>query len=165
LAAGFVDYPLIAYHFHKISLVTPAEIPVFYSVAMGVEALMALLFGRLFDRIGMPALLAGVLLSAASSPLCFMGSFYVALAGVALWGAGMGAQQSLLRAKIADLVPAERRGAAYGIFNTAYGILWFAGSSAIGILYERSLTSAVAFAVVTQLAAIPLLLTIRRRPA
>lgn len=165
LAAGFVDFPLIAYHFHKISLVTPAEIPIFYSVAMGIEALTALLFGKLFDRMGMPALIAGVLLSAASSPLAFLGSFYAALAGVALWGAGMGAQQSLLRAKVADLVPAERRGAAYGVFNTAYGVLWFAGSSAIGILYERSLVSAVAFATVTQLAAIPLLLTIRRRPA
>ena len=77
----------------------------------------------------------------------------------------MRAQQSLLRAKIADLVPAERRGAAYGIFNTAYGILWFAGSSVIGILYGRSLTGAVAFAVGTQLAAIPLLLLVKRRPA
>jgi len=77
----------------------------------------------------------------------------------------MGAQQSLLRAKIADLVPAGRRGSAYGIFNTAYGIMWFAGSSAIGILYGRSLVSAVVFAVGTQLIAIPLLLMITRRPA
>ena len=165
LAAGFVDFPLIAFHFHKISLASPAEIPVFYSAAMGVEALTALAFGKLFDRIGMPALIAGVVLSAASSPLVFFGSFYAALAGMALWGAGMGAQQSLLRAKIADLVPAERRGAAYGIFNTAYGVLWFAGSSAIGILYGRSLVSAVVFAVVTQLAAIPLLLMVRRPSA
>ncbi len=165
LAAGFVDFPLIAFHFRRISLATPGEIPVFYAVAMGVEAVTALLFGKLFDRLGMPALIAGVLLSAASSPLVFFGSFWVALAGMALWGAGMGAQQSLLRAKIADLVPAERRGAAYGIFNTAYGILWFAGSSTIGILYGRSLVSAVAFAVLAQLAAIPLLLMVGRRPA
>ena len=165
LAAGFVDFPLIAFHFSKTSLATPAEIPIFYSAAMGVEAITALVFGKLFDRIGMPVLILGVLLSAASSPLAFFGSFYVALAGMALWGAGMGAQQSLLRAKIADLVPAERRGAAYGIFNTADGILWFAGSSAIGILYGKSLASAVTFAVVTQLAAIPLLLMVGRRPA
>jgi MFS family permease len=164
LAAGFVDFPLIAFHFNKTSLATPAQIPVFYACAMGVEAITALVFGKLFDRIGMPALIIGVVLSAASSPLAFFGSFYAALGGMALWGAGMGAQQSLLRAKIADLVPAERRGAAYGIFNTAYGILWFAGSSAIGILYGRSLASAVTFAVVTQLAAIPLLLMVRRRP-
>lgn len=165
LAAGFVDFPLIAFHFSKTSLLTPAQIPVFYAAAMGVEALTALVFGKLFDHVGMPALMIGVVFSAASSPLAFFGSFYIALGGVALWGAGMGAQQSLLRAKIAGLVPAERRGAAYGIFNTAYGILWFAGSSAIGILYGRSLAWAVTFAVVTQLAAIPLLLMVRRRPA
>ena len=165
LAAGFVDFPLIAFHFSKTSLATPAEIPVFYSAAMGVEAITALVFGKLFDRIGMPVLILGVLFSAASGPLVFFGSFYAALGGMALWGAGMGAQQSLLRAKIAELVPAERRGAAYGIFNTAYGILWFAGSSAIGILYGRSLDSAVIFAMATQLAAVPLLLIVRRRPA
>jgi MFS family permease len=165
LAAGFVDFPLIAFHFSKTSLATPPQIPVFYSAAMGVEALTALVFGKLFDRVGMPALILGVLFSAASSPLVFFGSFYTALAGMALWGAGMGAQQSLLRAKIADLVPAGRRGAAYGIFNTAYGILWFAGSSAIGILYGRSLASAAIFAMAAQLAAIPLLLIVRRRPA
>jgi MFS family permease len=163
LAAGFVDFPLIAFHFNTTALAPPSEIPLFYAAAMGVEALAALFFGKLFDRVGMPVLILGVLFSAASSPLVFFGSFYAALAGMALWGAGMGAQQSVLRAKIADLVPAGRRGSAYGIFNTAYGILWFAGSSAIGILYGRSLASAVTFAVVTQLAAIPLLLMIGRR--
>jgi len=157
LAAGWVDFPLIAFHFQKTSVVPAAEIPVFYAVAMGVEALAALGFGKLFDRIGTPVLILGALLSAASSPLAFFGSFYTALAGVALWGAGMGAQQSTLRAKIADLVPPERRGSAYGIFNSVYGVLWFMGSSAIGILYGRSLRAAVAFAVIAQLAAIPIL--------
>lgn len=165
LAAGFVDFPLIAFHFHRISLASPAEIPLFYATAMGVEALAALAFGKLFDRIGVPALITGVVLSAASSPLVFFGSFYVALGGMALWGAGAGAQQSLLRAKIADLVPAARRGSAYGIFNTAYGILWFLGSSAVGILYARSLAPAAAFAVLAQLAAIPLLWIVRRKAA
>ena len=163
LAAGFVDYPLMAFHFHRTNLVPPGGIPIFYAVAMGIEALMALLFGHLFDRIGTSALIAGAMLSAASSPLVFFGSFYPALAGVALWGAGMGAQQSTLRARIAELVPADRRGSAYGVFNTAYGILWFAGSSAIGILYGRSLTAAVAFAVIAQVAAMPLLWMVRRK--
>jgi len=165
LAAGFVDYPLIAFHFQKTKLVPPGGIPIFYSVAMGMEALMALLFGHLFDRIGTTALIAGAALSAASSPLVFFGSFFPALAGVALWGAGMGAQQATLRARIAELVPSERRGSAYGVYNTAYGILWFAGSSLIGILYGRSLVVAVAFAVAAQVAAIPLLWIVRRRTA
>ena len=163
LAAGFVDFALMAFHFQKTGLVSPAQIPVFYAAAMGIEGLVALLFGKLFDRLGMFALILGVFLSAASSPLAFFGGFYTALCGVALWGAGMGAQQTPLRAKIAELVPAARRGAAYGIFNTAFGVLWFAGSSAIGILYGRSVAYAVAFAMATQLAAIPLLLMNRRK--
>ncbi|HYL38165.1 MAG TPA: MFS transporter [Bryobacteraceae bacterium] len=165
LGAGFVDFPLIAFHFQKTSLASPPAIPLFYAVAMGVEALAALAFGRLFDRIGMPALIAGVLLSVASSPLVFFGSFYPALAGAALWGAGMGAQQTPLRATIANLVPSARRGTAYGIFNTVFGMLWFAGSAVIGILYGKSLAAAVAFAMIAQLAAIPLLLFVRRKPA
>jgi predicted MFS family arabinose efflux permease len=165
VAAGVVDYPLIAFHFQQTSLVSAAAIPVFYAIAMGVEGLMALVFGKLFDRIGTGALIVGVLLSAASTPLVFFGSRDVALAGMALWGAGMGAQQTTLRARIADLVPAARRGSAYGSFNTVFGILWFAGSSAIGILYGWSLAAAVVFAATAQLSAIPLLLMVRRKSA
>lgn len=157
VAAGIADYPLIAYHFRKVSLVSPAVIPLFYSAAMGVDAVMALLWGKLFDRHGSTVIVAGVLLSAASNPLVFFGSFPMALIGIAFWGAGMGAQQSVLRAAIADLVSQGRRGSAYGVFNTVYGILWFAGSALMGLLYDRSRAGVVAFAVAAQLVAIPLL--------
>ena len=90
LAAGFIDFPLIAFHFNKTSLATPAQIPVFYAAAIRVEALTALVFGKLFDRIGMPALIIGVVLSAASSPLAFFGSFYTALGSMALMGSRNG---------------------------------------------------------------------------
>ncbi len=36
VAAGFADFPLIAYHFARTSTVSSALIPVFYAVAMGV---------------------------------------------------------------------------------------------------------------------------------
>jgi MFS family permease len=163
LAAGFVDFPLMAFHFQKTALLAAPAIPILYAAAMGVEGIAALAFGKLFDKFGMPALVVGVLLSAASSPLAFFGSFPAAAAGVILWGAGMGAQQSTLRAQVASLAPADRRGSAYGIFNTVYGLLWFAGSATIGILYGRALTGAVAFAVAVQLAAIPLLLIAGRK--
>jgi predicted MFS family arabinose efflux permease len=165
VAAGFVDFPLIAFHFQKTELVSPAMIPVFYSVAMGAEALAALAFGRLFDRIGIGSLIVGILLSAMSSPLVFLGSRYAALAGMALWGAGMGAQHAPMRAQIATLAPPARRATAYGIFNTAYGLLWFAGSAAIGILYARSLAAVVALAMLAQLASIPLFAFAGRKTA
>jgi predicted MFS family arabinose efflux permease len=165
VAAGVVDFPLIAYHFQQARITTPAETPVFYAIAMGVEGLAALVSGRLFDRVGVPVLIAGVVLLAASNALLFLGSFWIVLAGMAMWGAGMGAQQATLRAEVANMIPAERRGSAYGVFNTVYGVLWFAGSAAAGALYGVSAAAVVAFAVVTQMAAIPLLLVARRQTA
>ncbi len=162
LAAGFVDFPLMAFHFQQQKLASQTMIPVIYAFAMGAEALTALVFGRLFDKIGVAALIAGVVLSAASSPLVFLGGLPMAVGGIILWGAGTGGQQSLLRAAIADLVPVEKRGAAYGIFNTVYGIAWFAGSAALGALYNVSFVALAAFAVVSQAVAIPLLLISRR---
>src|SRR5579871_118832 len=165
VAAGIVDFPLIAYHFQHAGITSQPQTPIFYAVAMGVEAIAALISGRLFDRIGVPVLIAGVILLAASNALVFLGSFWIALAGMALWGAGQGAQGATLRAEIGNLVAPERRGAAYGIFNTIYGVLWFAGSTAAGILYGLSVETVVAFAMVTELAAVPLFLLARRRPA
>ncbi len=48
IAAGFADFPLIAYHFQKVSVASATLIPILYAVAMGVDALAALAFGRLF---------------------------------------------------------------------------------------------------------------------
>ncbi|HME09670.1 MAG TPA: MFS transporter [Bryobacteraceae bacterium] len=165
IAAGIVDFPLIAYHFVQAHITTVAEAPVFYSAAMGVEALAALVFGRLFDRLGVISLLAGVLLLAASNPLVFLGSFWMALAGMLCWGAGAGAINASLRAEIAELVPAPRRGTAYGIFNTVYGLLWFLGSAGAGFLYGYSVIGVVVFAVALEAAAVPFLLAVRRRRA
>lgn len=52
----------------------------------------------------------------------------------------MGIHETIMRAAIADLVPIERRGSAYGIFNTLYGLSLFIGSAAMGFLYEVSIT-------------------------
>jgi MFS-type transporter involved in bile tolerance (Atg22 family) len=96
------------------------------------------------------------------SPLVFLGSFYPSLVGMALWGVGMGAQESVMRAAIAGMVPAARRGTAYGLFNTGYGICWFAGSALMGFLYDISIPSLIAFTVAAQSASIPLLLMVRK---
>jgi len=162
VAAGYADYPLIAYHFGKVSSVPRDWIPVFYSVAMGVDALSALFFGRFFDRLGIVVIIGAVLLSALFAALVFLGGFGLALVGVALWGIGMGAQESIMRAAVANMVPADRRGTAYGVFNTGYGIFWFAGSALMGYLYDISILWLVAFSVGVQLVSIPILAVVKR---
>jgi predicted MFS family arabinose efflux permease len=53
----------------------------------------------------------------------------------------IGVQESIMRAAIADMVAADKRGSAYGIFNTGYGVFWFLGSALMGYLYDISLSS------------------------
>jgi len=162
-AAGYADYPLIAYHFQKTSTVPPDWVPVFYSVAMGVDAVAALLFGRVFDRKGIPVLIVSVVISMFFAPLVFLGDFYGSMLGMALWGVGMGAQESVMRAAVAAMVPADRRGTAYGIFNTGYGVLWFLGSALMGIFYDFSIPALIVFSILAQAASIPLLCLVQRR--
>lgn len=165
IGAGYVDFPLIAYHFEKASVVSDASIPVFYAVAMGVDALAALLFGRMFDRIGLSVVIFAALISAFFAPLVFLGGGHFALLGMALWGVGMGAQESVMRAAIAEMVPANRRASAYGVFNAAYGLFWFLGSAVMGILYDVSLPALITFSVIAQLAAVPILLLVKKKPS
>ncbi|MDR7422157.1 MAG: MFS transporter [Armatimonadota bacterium] len=162
VGAGYADFPLIAFHLGQRAVAPAAAIPVLYAVAMGVDALAALIFGRLFDRHGLPVLTVAVLVSALFAPLVFLGGFAAAAAGMVLWGVGMGAQESIMRAAVAGMAPPDRRGAAYGIFNTGYGLCWFLGSAAMGLLYGVSTAGLVLFSVAAQLAAIPLLLWVGR---
>lgn len=161
-AAGYADFPLIAYHFQKASTVSGDWIPVFYAVAMGVDAAAALIFGRFFDRKGIPILVISVLMSVFFAPLVFLGGFYPSLIGMTLWGVGMGAQESIMRAAVAEMVPVNKRATAYGIFNTGYGVFWFMGSALMGIFYDFSIPFLITFSVVTQLASVPLLLMVKR---
>lgn len=162
VAAGYADFPLIAFRLQKDAVASVTWVPVLYAIAMGVDALAALVFGRLFDKFGLRVLATVVLISAAFAPLVFFGGFALVLAGMICWGIGMGAQESIMRAAIADFVPAARRGTAYGIFNAGYGFSWFLGSALTGLLFDVSVGWLVAFSVAVQLAAVPILLLTRR---
>ncbi|HXJ80238.1 MAG TPA: MFS transporter [Candidatus Methylomirabilis sp.] len=162
VGAGFADFPLIAFHFQKASTVSGGWVPVFYGVAMGVSGTGSLLFGRLFDRRGLGVLVPLTLVSALFAPLVFLGGFWAALAGSAVWGLGIGVHESIVPAAVAPMVPPERRASAYGLFTAGYGLFWFLGSAAIGILYDVSIPVTIAFCVALELAAIPFFLAARR---
>jgi len=163
VAAGFADFPLIAYHFAQTAIVPGLWVPIFYSIAMGVSGTGSLAFGRLFDRLGIAVLVPLTLLSALFAPLVFLGGFWAALAGVALWGLGMGVHESIIPAAVAQMVPPQRRASAYGLFTAGYGIFWFLGSALIGALYSVSLPALIAFSVAAELVAIPLFILVRRQ--
>jgi MFS family permease len=162
IAAGYTDFPLVAYHFGRAEVVTPAWIPVLYAVAMATDAIAALALGRLFDRIGLATMILATLGSLLAAPLAFLGGPTGAVVGMAFWGIGMGAQESVMRAAIAQIAPAERRGTAYGIFNAIYGVAWFAGSILLGVLYDYSILGLVVASILLQAASLPVLLHLIR---
>jgi MFS family permease len=82
---------------------------------------------------------------------------------MALWGIGMGAQESIIRAIVANLVPTDRRATGYGVFNAGFGLAWFVGSAVMGILYDRSLIVLAVFSVAAQLTSLPLLYSLQKR--
>lgn len=163
VAAGFADFPLLAFHFQQIGTVPPALIPIFYAAAMGISGTGSLVFGRLLDRFGIRLLLPLTLVTAAYAPMVFLGGFWPSLVGICLWGLGMGVHESIIPAAVARMVSPDRRASAYGLFTGIYGISWFAGSAAIGGLFSVSLPAVVAFSVATELAAIPVVLLVWRR--
>jgi MFS family permease len=154
VAMGYADFPLIAFHLDKHAIVNPGLIPVFYSIAMVTDALSAMLFGKLFDKHGVLIIAIALFLSMFFAPLVFLFNFTFALLGMILWGIGMGVQESIMRAQISKLIQPEKRGSAFGIFNTFYGFSWFLGSALIGVLYGISLYFVVLFSIICQLIAV-----------
>jgi len=159
---GFASFQLVAYHVKTQAIISDAQIPILYAVAMGVDAMVALIVGKAYDKRGLMVLVA---IPALTLPIPFFGfshTYWLIILAIILWGAVMGIHETIMRAAIADLVPIGRRGSAYGIFNTLYGLSLFLGSSAMGLLYEVSVTYIMAFAVILELLAIPALFLIKR---
>lgn len=163
IAAGYADFPLIAYHFQKTDILSPVWVPVSYAIAMGINSLTAPLFGHFYDRKGFSILMIVTIFSCLFAPMVFIGNAALALLGVSLWSIGVSAHESLMQAIVANMVPMNKRASAYGIFNMGFGIFWFLGSFLMGILYDISIPSLVIFSVAIQLLAVPFLWVVMKK--
>lgn len=162
IAAGYSDFALIAFHLARDHVVGNGVVPVLYAIACLAGGLTALVLGRLFDKQGLSVLLWSTLVPALYAPLVFLGGMGAALAGMILWGIGFGAHDSLFRAAVAQRIPRERRATVMGVFNAIYGVAWCLGSILLGVLYDVNPLYTVVAALVLQLAACPLLWSLRR---
>lgn len=161
-AAGLMSFELIAYHLSKSGLADPHWVPLFLAFGTACGAVASLVLGKLYDKVGLPVIFVAVLLTSVFSPLVFLGGFYVALFGMALWGVGQVTQDMLLKAVVAGVLPEHRRNLAFGLFYAGYGGGWLLGSIATGLLYEQSSVGLIIFAVTVQLLSLPLFVIARR---
>ena len=103
-----------------------------------IYALSAYPVGALSDRkepktllcLGFGALIIADLLLAAATNL------WIAMLGIGLWGLHMGMTQGLFAALIAETVPSDRRGTAFGIFNLTGGVALLVASFLAGALWD-----------------------------
>lgn len=162
IAAGYADFPLIALHVGTCAGITAGEVPILYALAMAANALSALIFGRLYDRMGIGPLIAISMVVPLFVPMVFSGDLGLVVMGMMLYGIGFGAQESMMRALVADMSPQGRVGSAFGLYNAAFGVTWFLGSVAMGVLYGISVEAMVALSMGLQFTAVPLLMMVRR---
>ncbi len=154
-AFGFADFTLITLHAAKMEAFPASTLSLLYAAAMAVDAFAALFFGWLFDRIGLKALMLSTLCSAFFSCFIFLTGDPVLMGvGIVLWGVGMGAQESIMKAAVSKIIPSSMRSTGFGIFETGFGIAWFLGSWLLGALYDTNPGWLVVVSVSVQILAI-----------
>ncbi|MDW8001164.1 MAG: MFS transporter [Deltaproteobacteria bacterium] len=148
--AGFCDFSLISFHLRKSGF-PDSYIPVLYAFAMAIDGVSAPFFGKLYDRLGLKVIFPPLFFSSLSPVFVFTGELSSVIAGMFFWGIGMAVHESIARAHVANLAPPNSKGRVFGIFNGAFGLSWFLGSSLLGIVYEISISWVVIFSCGIQL--------------
>jgi len=162
---GFVNFALLGYHFKAKGVLSDAQIPLFYAIAMAVDGVAALAIGKAYDvmkhrsrneKAGLLTLVAIPFLSALIPLLAFSMNIALVAVSVLLWGVVMGIHETIMKSAIADLTPMKKRGTGYGIFNTVYGVAMFIGAALMGVLYDVSLPLLIGVTIGIELLAVPI---------
>jgi MFS-type transporter involved in bile tolerance (Atg22 family) len=168
---GFANFALIGFHLKASHVLSDAQIPLFYALAMGVDAVAAMAIGRTYDifkarrnneKAGLITLIAIPVFSLLIPGLVFSTKLSLVLAGVIIWGLVMGCHETVMKSAIADITPLKKRGTGYGVFNAAYGLAIFIGSAFTGLLYEHSLAAVIGISMVMEVLAIGVFVMLKK---
>ncbi len=168
---GYANFALVGFHLKAKHVLTDAQIPLFYALAMGVDAVAAMAIGKTYDifksrrnneKAGLITLIAIPVLSLLIPGLVFSTKFSWVFVGVIIWGLVMGCHETIMKSAIADITPLKKRGTGYGVFNAAYGLAIFIGSALTGLLYEYSIFAVIGISVIMEIAAIWIFVFLRK---
>lgn len=158
---GLIPAALILYK--TAGMVAAAWIvPLVYALIQIVDAPVALLAGYAYDRVGRRMLLLPFALAVVPSVLVLASeSIGVILVAAMVFGAVLGMQESIYRAAVAELVPAEKRGRAYGVFHTVYGVALLGAGAMFGWMLDAGAGLAVGLPYVCGVQITAILLLVR----
>jgi MFS family permease len=139
LSLGIATFPLLAYHAQTQDLLTPAQVPLLFALAMAVDGLSGLVMGRYYDTRG-PRVLLVVPVAAGLSAIAFTGNATLVWVGVAIWGVVNGVLDSTVKAVVTELVEPAGRSIAFGWLALARGLGLLLAGVVLGLAYDQSIT-------------------------
>ncbi len=128
------------------------------------KVVSSLIFGDLSDKVGRRKLIfAGwILYALVYCGFAFVSDAWQALGLFLLYGVYFGLTEGAEKALVADLVPEEKRGTAYGFYNLAFGVTVFPASIVFGLLWtEFNSATAFLFSAFISVCAAALMLTVK----
>jgi MFS family permease len=148
--------------------ISPVFLPLVWMTLHVSKVIFSLAGGGLSDRIGRKAT---ILIGWSVYALVYVG-FAFAAAEWQIWvlfivyGVYFGMTEGVEKAFVADMVPQEKRGTAYGLYNLAFGITVFPASLLFGFLWTKfdASTAFLVSAVISAAAVCMLLLVHEQRP-
>ncbi|MEM4475022.1 MAG: MFS transporter [Fervidicoccaceae archaeon] len=158
LLAGYIHWSIASMYIASEKLASASDIALAYSVAMAVDALVALPAGIMYDKLGLKSLTPAPLLVTLIPLFMFRSEISASLYVVgALWGVVMGLYETNMRAAVADLVEPRDRSMAYGTFGLMTGASWSAGGFVFSSLLSRESSLLLSVALVEALSLASLL--------
>jgi MFS family permease len=164
LSCGIASFPLIAFHAQTKGLLTDAQVPLLFAVAMLVDGASGPVVGRVYDRRG-PMVLLAVPVAAGLSVVTFADQVWLVWLGVAIWGVVNGVLDSTVKAVVADLVPGASRSVAFGWLAFVRGLGLLVAGGLLGAAYDWSTTALAVLVLGANAAALVGLAAVLRRIA
>lgn len=160
--AGFTNFALVGFHLKNLNLLSDTHIPVLYAVAMGIDAIIGIWAGKMYDQLKAKNeqqeyhLLLSIPLVAAFIPFfIFSSSLALITLGIMLLGFGLGMQETIMKAAVADMTPMAKRSSGYGVFNLSFGLAFLVGNAIAGYLYDYSIPLLILILATIEISAIP----------
>ncbi|MCX8185062.1 MAG: MFS transporter [Sulfolobales archaeon] len=140
LLAGYIHWTIASMYMASEIQVSASEIALAYSIAMAIDAIVALPAGVAYDRYGLKSLvIAPPVAFLAITVLVSSESSLTPYTVGTLWGIVMGLYETNMRAAVADFVEPQRRSLAYGTFGLLTGLSWSIGGFAISTIASNKL--------------------------
>ena len=139
LSLGIASFPLLAFHAQTQALLTTAQVPVLFALAMLVDGLSGLLMGRVYDRRG-PKVRLVVPVAAGVAAIAFTHNATLVWVGVAIWEVVNGVLDSTAKAVVTELVAPAARSIAFGWLALVRGLGLLVAGVVLGLAYDQSIT-------------------------